>query len=309
MESSFVTPLPGGDPLSDVLSLLKSRSYMAGGIDVGGDWSFHFPAFDVIRCFAVVTGACWLTVEGVPEPLRLETGDCALLPQGGPFRLASDLSLDPVDVMTVITAPLHGRVITHNGGGNCMAISALFSFARTQASLLLDVLPPVVHLNKDSDKDALRWSLERLRDELQRPRAGGTLVAEHLSHMILLLALRLYLEEGRGVGWLFALSDPCLSLAIRAMHREPGHSWTLQELASQARLSRSTFALKFKETVGESPMEYLTRWRMLLAGERLRNSDESVATVAQAVSYESESAFGATFKRIMGCSPRQYSRL
>ena len=99
-----------------------------------------------------------------------------------------------------------------------------------------------------------------------------------------------------------------MSAAITCMHDNPGHRWTLQELAGRVGMSRSIFALKFKETVGETPMEYLTRWRMMLAGDKLKNSDDSISIIALSLGYESESAFGKAFKRVMGCSPRQYSR-
>jgi AraC-like DNA-binding protein len=128
--------------------------------------------------------------------------------------------------------------------------------------------------------------------------------------MMLVQALRLYLAEGSkgGVGWLFALADPQMGAAISAIHEDPARRWTLQKLAESAGLSRSTFAQKFKETVGQSPMEYLTRWRMLLAGDRLTNTRDSIAEIAQSLAYESESAFSTAFKRVMGCSPRQYSQ-
>jgi len=92
------------------------------------------------------------------------------------------------------------------------------------------------------------------------------------------------------------------------MHEDPAHRWTLQQLAERAGMSRSTFALKFKETVGTSPLEYLTRWRMLLAGDRLANSNDPISVIARSLGYESESAFSTAFKRVMGRSPRQYSR-
>jgi AraC-like DNA-binding protein len=99
-----------------------------------------------------------------------------------------------------------------------------------------------------------------------------------------------------------------MSAAIHAIHNDPAHRWTLQRLAELAGMSRSTFALKFKQTVGASPMEYLTRWRMLLAADRLANSADSLTTIAQSSGYESESAFSTAFKRLMGCSPRQHTR-
>jgi AraC-like DNA-binding protein len=96
--------------------------------------------------------------------------------------------------------------------------------------------------------------------------------------------------------------------AITCIHDDPGHPWTLQELAERVGMSRSIFALRFKETVGATPMEYLTRWRMMLAGDRLKNSGDSLSAIASSLGYESESAFGKAFRRIMGCSPRQYTR-
>ena len=156
----------------------------------------------------------------------------------------------------------------------------------------------------------MRWSLERMMQELREPQPGGFLVAQHLADLMLVQALRLHLTEGLkgGVGWLFALADKQMSVAITSMHDDPAHPWTLQELAKRAGMSRSTFAQKFKQTVGASPMEYLTRWRMLLAGDKLVNSSDPISVIALSLGYESESAFSTAFKRVMGCSPRQYSR-
>src|SRR4051794_14259164 len=160
------------DPLSDVLSLLKPRSYMAGGFDVGGEWSVLFGQHDGIKCYAVVSGGCWLCVESVPHAVRLETGDCFLLPHGRPFRLASDLSLTPVDALTILkTAKRQAGIALINGGGCCI-VGGHFAFAGNHAGILLGVLPSIVHLQKESDKAAMRWSLERMRQELLDPQPG-----------------------------------------------------------------------------------------------------------------------------------------
>lgn len=298
------------DPLSDVLSLLKPRSYGFRGLDAGGQWSIHFPQYEGIRCFAVLSGQCWLSVEGVSEAVRLTAGDCFLLPRGRPFHLASDMTLTPVDAETIILTAREGCVASLNGGGDCFGIGGYFAFAGYHADILLGVLPPIVHIRKDEDRAALRWCLERMMQELREPQPGGLLIAEHLAHMLLVQALRLHMAQGSrgGVGWLFALADKQMSVAISAMHENPARRWTLQALAEVAGMSRSTFALKFKETVGASVMEYLTRWRMLLAGDRLANSSDPISIIAPLLGYESESAFSAAFKRVMGCSPRQYCR-
>jgi AraC-like DNA-binding protein len=304
------------DPLSDVLALLKPRSYAAGGFDHGGEWSVRFGPHDGIKCYAVVSGQCWLAVEGVdeplvPEPVHLEAGDCFLLPHGRPFRLASDLALTPVDPLPMLRAAnRQGDIAIVNGGGACCIVGGHFAFTGRHSSILLGMLPPVVSLQKESDKEAMRWALERMRQELAAARPGSSLVADHLAHMMLVQALRLHLEQGPNgsVGWLFALADKQMSVAIGAMHESPGYRWTLQQLSERVGMSRSVFAERFKQTVGASPMEYLTRWRMLLAGDRLTSSRDTLAEIALSLSYESESAFSTAFKRVMGCSPRQYSR-
>jgi AraC-like DNA-binding protein len=298
------------DPLSGVLSLLKPRNTMCGGFDVGGDWSLQFPEHEGIKCYALVSGQCWLAVLGVADAVHLKAGDCFLLPLGRPFLLTSDLALPPVDFRSMYTRPLNGSVAIWNGGGDVSGVGGYFGLAGKHAGILLGMLPPIVHIQKESDKAALRWSIERMMQELREPQPGSFLVLQHLAQMMLVQALRAHLAEGLkgGVGWLFALADEQIGPAINAMHGEPAHPWTLQELAEHVGMSRSGFAQKFKETVGATPIDYLIRWRMLLAGDRLKNSGDSISVISQSLGYESESAFSTAFKRVMGCSPRQYSR-
>lgn len=298
------------DPLSDILSLLRPRSVMSGAIDYGGDWCVAFGAHDGIKFQAMTRGHCWLAIQGMDEPIRISAGDCYLLPRGLPFRLASDLSLPPVDAMAFLQAPLRGTTRVINGGGGCLAIGGHFAFAGKHAEMLLGMLPPIVHLRSDADKDALRWAVERLMLELREPQPGGFLIAQQLASMLLVQALRLHLTDatGEGVGWLFALADRQVSAAMTAMHAQPGRRWTIDALAKEAAMSRSIFALKFKRLVGASPMDYLTRWRMLLAADRLSNGGETVSALAPALGYESESAFSTAFKRVMGAPPRHYGR-
>ena len=204
------------DPLSGVLSLLKPQNTMCGGFDVGGDWSLQFPEHDGIKCYAVVSGQCWLSVEGVPEAVHLKAGDCFLLPLGRPFRLASDLALPPVDFKSMYSRPLNGGIAIWNGGGDVSGVGGYFGLDGKHAGILLGMLPPIVHIRKEADKLALRWSIERMMQELREPQPGSFLVLQHLAHMMLVQALRAHLAEGLsgGVGWLFALADEQI---------EPGH--------------------------------------------------------------------------------------
>jgi AraC-like DNA-binding protein len=298
------------DPLSEVLSLLKPQSYAAGGYEVHGDTAIQWPKHQGIKCYAIVSGQCWLSVEGVPDAVLLTAGDCFLLPRGLPFCLATDLSLTPVDFYTFLATRSMENTVSHKEGGGHYIVGGHFILTGSHADILLKSLPPIVHIQKESDKAAMRWSLERMKEELRDPQPGGSLIAQQLAYMMLVQALRLHLADGAagGVGWLFALADKQMSAAITCMHDDPGHPWTLQKLAERVGMSRSIFALRFKEKVGATPMEYLARWRMLLAGDRLRNSDDPISVISSSLGYESESAFGKAFRRIMGCSPRQHSR-
>jgi AraC-like DNA-binding protein len=297
------------DPLSDVLQLLKPQSYVSGGFGVDGEMAIRFPRHRGIKCYAILSGQCWLSVEGVADPVRLTAGDCFLLPRGLPFSLATDISLKPVDFSIIRMARMAGGAAYTNENGQNYIAGSHFLLAGNHAEILLKSLPPIVHIHKESDKAAMRWSMERMKEELHDPQPGGSLIAQQLAYMMLIQALRLHLAEGaRGaVGWLFALADKQMSAAITRMHDDPGQPWTLQKLAERAGMSRSVFALRFKEIVGTTPMEYLTRWRMMLAGDRLINSGDSISIIALSLGYESVSAFGKAFKRIMGCSPKKYS--
>jgi AraC-like DNA-binding protein len=298
------------DPLSEVLALLKPQSLSSGGFVVPGDLAIYFPNHQGIKCYAMLAGQCWLVVEGVPEPVRLEAGDCFVLPRGLPFQLTTDLSLEPVHYTLAWGRLSKTNDVPEVPEGARYIAGGFFGFTGSHAEMLLHLLPPIVHIRRESDKAAMRWSLERLREELRDPQPGGSLIAQQLAYMMLIQALRLYLADATtaGRGWLSALSDKHMSIAITSMHRDPGYPWTLQSLAERVGMSRSVFALRFRETVGTTPMEYLTRWRMLLAADRLKNSEDGLCAIAQSLGYESESAFGKAFRRVMGASPRQYTR-
>jgi Cupin len=179
------------DPLSDVLSLLKLRTYAAAGLDAGGSWSLQYPKYEGIKCYALLSGQCWLSVDNVPEPVRLETGDCLLLPSGRPFRIASDLASASVDAHTIFLTP--GSIRTLKGGGDCFGFGGHFSLTGDHAGVLLGMLPPIIHLKQEADKTSLRWSLEQMMQELHEPQPGGFLVVQQLASMMLVKALRLYL--------------------------------------------------------------------------------------------------------------------
>jgi len=295
------------DPLSGLVSLLELKSYRIGGFEAGGEWSVAFGAHEAIKCYAVTSGSCWIDVDGTDDPTFLEAGDCVLLPHGRAFRVASDLALPADDWQRHFVGVEEGAIVRLNGQAGVTLLGSHFQLSGVQAEPLLAVLPAIVHLREQAERETLRWAFDRLRAELKDLRPGSILIAQQLACMIFVQVLRLLLSDGRSVGWLRALGDKQVGAAISAMHQHPERPWTVADLAGRVAMSRSGFAARFRELVGDGPIEYLTRWRMLIAARRLARG-ESVATVAGSLGYESESAFRTAFKRVTGKTPRDHAR-
>jgi AraC-like DNA-binding protein len=296
------------DPLSDVFTLLNVESVLSARLDAGGTWALHFAAYRHVKFGAVLAGSCWLCVDGNELPVRLGAGDCYLLTNGLPYRIGSDLETEAVDGGPVFAQAVNGTVRYGTGEGTSL-IGGRFAFDETNARLLLDSLPPVIHIRAGSDPAAvLRSMLHLLANETSTLQFGAPLMADRLAHVLFIQALRAFVatETRLPAGWLGALADPKIGAALRLMHGEVARRWTLPELAEAVGMSRSSFALRFKTLVGLAPLDYLLRWRMQLAGQALRSDDRSVSSIAFELGYTFESAFSTAFKRVMGCAPKQY---
>ena len=294
------------DPLSAVLSHLKPRSYVTGALSAGDPWSLQLPAFQGIKCYMVVTGECWLAVQG-QDPVQMREGNCVVLPHGRPFILASDLALSPVDARVIVSSVRrHNGVLPITPGDDFLLLGSHFDLDG-DARFLLGVLPSLVLLADEERCGSMRWAVERILSEMREPRPGGTLVAQQVAYTVLIDALRLFLgEQGHRTGWFHALAEPQIGTALSCIHEDPARTWTLDELARASGLSRTALAQKFRDSVGETPIAYLTRWRMTLAASSLREDQGELAAVALNAGYKSQSAFCAAFKRHSGLSPRQY---
>lgn len=298
------------DPLSDILSMLKPRSTITAGFDAGGAWCLRLDDLaGRIKCYAVMRGSCWLSPEDGSAPVEVTAGDCFVLPSGRPVRIGSDPALPPRPAGTTLSPDRDGGTVVHNGGGDVFLTGSRFDVRGRHAEVLLRTLPAVVHLKAAADQAALRWSIHMMTEELRERRPASSLIAQHLAQMMLAQALRLHLSEhtGAGAGWFAGLSDPPIGLAIGAMHADPAHDWTVAELAARVAMSRTAFARRFRDRSGETPIAYLTRWRMMLAAEKLSAGREPLANIALSVGYESENAFSTAFARVMGTPPRRYA--
>ncbi|MFD5625585.1 AraC family transcriptional regulator [Streptomyces sp. NPDC127072] len=299
------------DPLEDVLTLLETRGRLSASMAAGGQWAVRFEAPEAVKFNAVRRGACLLEVDGIDGPISLAEGDCYLLTRPRAFTLRSDPQAVPVDARPVFTTAENGVARIGDGSDDVFLIGGAFSFGTRAQELLLDQLPPVVHIPAGTrHAQTVRWALTAIDQELtDRPMAAG-LVSEHLAVVMLVHVLRLHLtrEPHTASGWLAGLRDPAIASALACLHRDPAHPWTVAELASATAVSRSTLAARFKATVGQSPLEYLTRWRIELAARHLRDSGDTLTAIAHSVGYGSESALSVAFKRVLGVSPGNYRK-
>ncbi|NMO53621.1 AraC family transcriptional regulator [Actinoplanes sp. TBRC 11911] len=292
------------DPLEDVLALVGTTSHLSIGMRAGGDWALAFDAPPAVKFNAVRRGRCLIVVEDTEW--WLNEGDCFLLTRSLPFVAASGPGLAPVAAAPFFAEARDG-VARVGTGDEFHMIGGRFGLGDRGRRLLLDGLPPVIHVPGDTAEAAtLRWALAQIDAELRDRPPGSTLVAEHLALVMLIHVLRLHLARaGAATGWLAGLADPMIATALRALHGRPDRPWTVADLAAEAAVSRSTLAARFKLVVGQAPLDYLTGWRIELAADRLRRGD-SVAAIARAVGYGSESALSTAFKRVTGSSPRAF---
>lgn len=298
------------DPLEDVLALVGTTSRLSVSLEAGGEWALVFDPPPAVKFNAVRRGHCFLTVEGVPEPIELAEGDCFLLVQPRSFTLASSPDVPPAPAEPVFAAAVDG-VARAGTGSDFFCRGGRFDFGERARELLFDVLPPVLRVPGDSPAaSTLHWALRQIDVEMRERRIGSGLVTEHLALVMLIHMLRLGLAVGGGApqGWLAGLADPVVAPALRAMHARPAEPWTVADLARVAAVSRSTLAARFRQAVGRGPLDYLTDWRIELAAARLRRGDGTMASIARTVGYGSESALSNAFKRVTGASPRDYRR-
>jgi AraC-like DNA-binding protein len=297
------------DPLSDVIALLRPQDCIAAGLDAGGDWSISFNRHAGLKCNAVLKGSCWLSVHGEAHAIHLRAGDCVILPKGLPFILSASNARIGMEAEDIYGPVPHGGTAVYGGGGDFFMTGSRFLLSGPIAAVLLRSLPTAIVIRQDPQQDAVRWALDRIAEELRDPRLGGALSIAHLSHFVFVQAVRNYLDAACQVGgWLGAIADSRLSRAVAAMHGDVARFWTVADLASEAGMSRTAFAVRFRQITGQSPMGYLTQYRMLIAAERLRTRDAPTVQIAEDVGYSSESAFVTAFTRTMGVPPRRFAR-
>jgi AraC-like DNA-binding protein len=272
-------------------------------------WGLELPPMPGCVWFhAVVEGTLGLEVDGTALVAR--AGDLVLVPHGAGHRARGVLAAPTPSVFELPHDHVndHYAVLRHGGGGEVTRlVCGGIRFDHPAARQLIEALPPIIHLEAATTTrtDWLRATLELMGEETRHARPGSEAVISRLCDIIVIQAIRTWIDRDPAAqtGWLGALRDEQIGAAIAAVHSDPARHWTVASLAEEVAMSRSAFAARFSELVGEPAMRYVTRWRMHVALHLLETGDAGVAEVSSLVGYESEAAFSRAFKRMMGHPP------
>ncbi len=298
------------DPISAALGTMRMAGALFSRAELDAPWGISSGPLEVGVFHAVVTGRCHLVVDG-REPVTLAKGDVVYLPTGIDHIMCDDPTRRPTprNLMDTSDGPDGMEVLKVPGQGpHTTLLCGTVAIDDSEIHPLVALLPPVIHIVGDDDLvGRVPVIIELLAAEVRSGATGSEAASSRLTDVLVIQILRRYLEQtgSSAEGWLAALQDPALAAALRLIHEHPDRSWTAAGLASEVGMSRSSFFARFKDRVGEPPTEYLTRWRMHLAGQRLREG-ESVATTARAVGYANEASFSNAFLRLTGLRPSEY---
>lgn len=268
---------------------------------------------DLAHFAMLARGNCWLNVEGIPDAMPLTGGDFFLLARDTPIVMRDSTRTRPKSTFREVAATANNHVVQYGGGGAPTTIvCGSLSFERSILKPITQLLPRFILIKADQAHTyALHNTMNALASEMTEQAPGSGVVATRLAEVLFIQALRAHIaseEEWRNTGWLRAIFDPQIGVALTAVHDSVSTPWTVESMAEAAGMSRSAFAARFKQLLGQTPLEYLTEWRMQKAMQLLDQRDRKLIDVAKAVGYESDAAFNKVFKRKVGMNPGAYVR-
>jgi len=310
MESTTVQFPQSNDPLGSFLHQLRLDGSLYCRSELSGDWSLSMPVLAGKMMVHIVTaGHCWLQIDGEP-PVWLKPGTLVLVPHGHGHRICSNPELESISLEEAGVQQISERyeILNIEGEGEKTELTCgVTGFDQFSGKQLIQQLPRLLLLDQldISSQHWLESSLEFIASEARHLRPGGETIITHLADILVIQIIRHWMENSpqASQGWVGALRDKHIGIALQAIHNQPEQKWTVDSLAKISGMSRSGFSAHFKNIVGSSAKSYLTQWRMNLAYQRLKQSNEPLITLAEELGYNSEAAFSRAFKRVMGITP------
>jgi AraC-like DNA-binding protein len=301
------------DVLTDVLGRSRARGAAFARSMVHGDRGVGFPAGPGLAVHAIVEGEVHIWADEPAEAIRLAPGDIVLVREMVEHHLGRRPGAPCTPLVELLRSGsrrgVQRRVTlgTPDDGPALEFFCGAYLFEGDLFRPLLQSLPDTVHLRPTAGS-TLRATIDLLAREMGRDEPGQQTLLDRLLEVALVQVLREHFRanDASAPAWFRALEDPAVGAALRALHADPSHPWTVQELADEAALSRAAFARRFTERLGVAPLSYLMDWRMALARERLRDTDDGLAAIAESVGYASEFSFAAAFKRHHGTAPGRW---
>jgi AraC-like DNA-binding protein len=305
------------DVMGEILDAVHLRTAIWGRLDLGAPWRLTIPARDYLSFYIVARGSLWLQLpknnRREPGGMALSTGDAVLLPLGSAHEIRdaerSDAPAIAFDYDACPKSPHKGKA--GGTGPVTTLIIGHFSLGKGPRNALLNSLPPAIHLPSGAmvTNPQLAGVVPLIISESASPGAGASIVLARLADLLFVHALRSWISTaGESACGLRAVTDPQIGKSLRLMHAEPARQWTVESLAHEVNMSRSAFAARFTQLVGESPLQYLAGWRMTLAAQKLRDDDAVIAEVAESVGYSNPVAFSKAFSRLQGVGPGTFRR-
>jgi AraC-like DNA-binding protein len=301
------------DILTDVFSTFELRGWLSSRQEMVAPWRYDFAASKDSMFHILRFGGAYLQIEKESEFIRLEDGDVVLFPTGHPHSLYDHPTSPLTRVVQLDYHPERGHHILNDEGEGpkLLMLCGAFHFEYPHDFPLIHHLPTLIFIRgvRGNMEPGLADIVNIITRESASRQQGKEIMLRRLTELLFIQVIRLWIDQ-QVIGaaeWGGALRDPSIRTALVLMHQSPDYKWTVQELASAAALSRSAFSARFTELVGEPPMTYLMRWRMLRA-TRMLKSEVSMERIADQLGYESEAAFRKAFKREMGIPPAQYRK-
>lgn len=286
-------------------------------VELNAPWCVSVPVADVSYCYVVRAGRCCLTTGDHPVPLELGPGDVVSLVGGQAQIWRDSLQTSPRPTLRSFAAAGNALIAKRSRAGSVRATGPgttrlLVMSAPRNSNRFVAVYPSLVAIpgSDTHSREFFDRVIELIELESSEQRPGQDAVLRRLTELVVIELIRFALPRlppGHAT-WLAGLADPQIARAIAAMHRQPGQSWTLPQLARQVGMSRAAFVDRFRRLTGEPPHQHLRRLRLHAAATDLRRGDRSLAQIAMAVGYRSQSAFNKAFTREMGTPPARYRR-